>query len=489
MARPLRCHRRVRYPAVPPAMASRCRRRRWASRSDPEPGRRCRGAGARRRPERCWRGANASRPPSRPPRSSRSPCAATRWPPPRRTAPLHSRIEGDALGRPAGPRAISDAPARSRHPHRDDSTADASPSESGVRLSLDVVSGGDRRPGAPRQGRRAADRGRRRAARQSWRNGGGGGPSGCLRNSGVRRGISIPGAGDEEVALARRGTTLVGSVKSAMLVQVVGRAGLDEEAAAELRCASGGSSSGRWARTAPGPRPIVRAILLGDRAGLDEETEERLQEAGTYHVIAISGGNIALLAAALMAAARLAGVRGGVAHVGRGGRPCGLCVPRRRRRVGGARHADGRAVPGGPRGRSPGAAVQLASARPAGATCALDPLAVCDAGAWLTYGATVAILAGTPLLLARVRAKSLAVRAPAGLLAASVSAEAGAVPGERAGVLPRDGGRAVAELRGHPADVGGPGRRHGAGGGSTSLAPAPFPAVSLGDAPGGVGPR
>ena len=41
---------------------------------------------------------------------------------------------------------------------------------------------------------------------------------------------------------------------------------------------------------------IVSAILIGDRAGLDAEVERRLQEAGTYHVIAISGGNIAILA-------------------------------------------------------------------------------------------------------------------------------------------------------------------------------------------------
>src|SRR5690606_5703287 len=37
-------------------------------------------------------------------------------------------------------------------------------------------------------------------------------------------------------------------------------------------------------------------ILIGDRAGLDPALEARLQAAGTYHVIAISGGNIAVLA-------------------------------------------------------------------------------------------------------------------------------------------------------------------------------------------------
>jgi competence protein ComEC len=42
---------------------------------------------------------------------------------------------------------------------------------------------------------------------------------------------------------------------------------------------------------------IVNAILIGDRAGLDDQVERNLQKAGTYHVIAISGGNIAILVA------------------------------------------------------------------------------------------------------------------------------------------------------------------------------------------------
>ena len=50
---------------------------------------------------------------------------------------------------------------------------------------------------------------------------------------------------------------------------------------------------------------IVTAILIGDRAGLSDDVERRLQEAGTYHVIAISGGNVALLTAMCFAGARL----------------------------------------------------------------------------------------------------------------------------------------------------------------------------------------
>ena len=45
---------------------------------------------------------------------------------------------------------------------------------------------------------------------------------------------------------------------------------------------------------------IATAILIGDRAGLDQDVEERLQRAGTFHVIAISGGNIAILTALIL---------------------------------------------------------------------------------------------------------------------------------------------------------------------------------------------
>ena len=62
---------------------------------------------------------------------------------------------------------------------------------------------------------------------------------------------------------------------------------------------------GRWSPQSAG---IAIAILIGDRSGLSDADERRLQEAGTYHVIAISGGNIAILAAMLLGLLRLCGV-------------------------------------------------------------------------------------------------------------------------------------------------------------------------------------
>src|SRR5581483_1176329 len=58
---------------------------------------------------------------------------------------------------------------------------------------------------------------------------------------------------------------------------------------------------GRWSSRSAG---IVMAIVIGERAGLDQDVQRQLQEAGTYHVIAISGGNIAILAGLLLAAFR-----------------------------------------------------------------------------------------------------------------------------------------------------------------------------------------
>ena len=49
---------------------------------------------------------------------------------------------------------------------------------------------------------------------------------------------------------------------------------------------------------------IAAAVLIGDRTGLPDETRDALQAAGTYHVIAISGGNIAIVAAAVVRPAR-----------------------------------------------------------------------------------------------------------------------------------------------------------------------------------------
>jgi competence protein ComEC len=337
---------------------------------------------------------------------------------------LHAPLRA-VLAESAGPQAVSDVPG-------DTVTlvgvlqADAAAAVSGVRLSLDVRHVRiDRRERPARGGVLLTVTGAAPPGLvEQWR----GGRTLSLPAQ-LRRPSRYlnPGARDEEAALAFRGTTLVGSVKSALLVQVVEPGPVHAEAAACLRWRVRRTVDRLVGAHDARSAAIVRAILLGDRAGLDDETEERLRDAGTYHVIAISGGNIAVLASAMLLGAGIAGLRPGIAHPAAAAMLAGYAFL-----VGGgasvvratlmadlyllARAVDHRAKPLNAVGAS------------AGLTCAIDPLAVCDAGAWLTYGATVSILAGAPPLLARLRSAPLAIRVPAGLLAASVSAELGLFP-------------------------------------------------------------
>ncbi|HET8645999.1 MAG TPA: DNA internalization-related competence protein ComEC/Rec2, partial [Vicinamibacteria bacterium] len=53
-----------------------------------------------------------------------------------------------------------------------------------------------------------------------------------------------------------------------------------------------------------GERALLLAMVLGDRSGLDAETSDAFRAAGTYHVLAISGAQVALLAGVLIALLR-----------------------------------------------------------------------------------------------------------------------------------------------------------------------------------------
>jgi len=128
----------------------------------------------------------------------------------------------------------------------------------------------------------------------------------------VRRPARYRNAGvpDHQLDLARRGLVLVGSVKSALLVEPARRGSQAAEAAAAIRAHVRAVLGRRVGAIDETSAAIAIAILIGDRASLDPALEERLQAAGTYHVLAISGGNIALLTALLLTAARAAGLRG-----------------------------------------------------------------------------------------------------------------------------------------------------------------------------------
>ncbi|HEY5618482.1 MAG TPA: DNA internalization-related competence protein ComEC/Rec2 [Vicinamibacterales bacterium] len=118
------------------------------------------------------------------------------------------------------------------------------------------------------------------------------------------------GVPDFERQLALDGTTLFGSVKSGQLVEVRSVGGFGQEIAGRLRLHVRRSVE-RW--IAPHDQlsaAIVAAVLIGDRTGLPDDIRVRLQAAGTYHVIAISGGNIAILAALVLGALCVCGITG-----------------------------------------------------------------------------------------------------------------------------------------------------------------------------------
>ncbi len=189
-----------------------------------------------------------------------------------------------------------------------------------------------------------------------------------------------------------RGVVLAGTIKSAALVDITQGAWWDEAAA--LVRAYVRRETTRWiAPIDPLSAAVVTAILIGDRAGLPLAITERLQAAGTYHVIAISGGNVALVALIGLGLVRLA-VR---THRLRMAAAVGLVA------------AYGWVVGGDPSvSRAAVAACVYLACRGAGLSVspidvlglvvlivlAVNPLLALDVGAWLSFGAALGILVG-----------------------------------------------------------------------------------------------
>ena len=329
--------------------------------------------------------------------------------------------------------------------------SDASPGPNGVSLSLDVrtlrhalfpngldvrggalINVGGTMGGQPQSaGRVLLDRPGSTALYSTWRAG-----RSVVLPAQLRRPSTYRNEGreDGERALARRGTTLVGSTKSGVLVEVGARGSPLAEGAAEIRAFVRRALArhvGRWSSRSSA---IVGAIVIGDRTGLDDAVERRLQEAGTYHVIAISGGNIAILVGLTLVAFRVAGVLGpramltaiaglvGYAYIVGGGRSV------ERATMTAVLFLSGRAID------HRGAPTNVL-AFAAGLLLVAGPLALADPGFLLTFGATVGILAlaGGPEGSEGpegndVRAGPWVVAAGVSLLRASIGAEAVLLP-------------------------------------------------------------
>ena len=108
------------------------------------------------------------------------------------------------------------------------------------------------------------------------------------------------GVPDFERAAALDGISLLGSIKSGLLIDVVQHGTIADELAADARAYVRRVIARRVSPHSSLSAAIVSAVLIGDRSGLPDDVRTRLQAAGTYHVIAISGGNIAILAALIV---------------------------------------------------------------------------------------------------------------------------------------------------------------------------------------------
>ena len=188
----------------------------------------------------------------------------------------------------------------------------------------------------------------------------------------------------------RRPFDLTGTIKSAALVDVE-RGAWHDELTARIRRRVRETVAAHLGRDHPRAAAIVTAILIGDRAGLPDEIERRLQVAGTYHVMAISGGNVALLCALVFGLVRL------FVRSPRLGTVIALLFVGLYGRVVGDDPSVNRAVTAavvylgcGLAGLRPRALHVLSLT--ALLVVAADPLTVIDVGAWLSFGATLAIV-------------------------------------------------------------------------------------------------
>ncbi|TAK10747.1 MAG: DNA internalization-related competence protein ComEC/Rec2 [Acidobacteria bacterium] len=238
------------------------------------------------------------------------------------------------------------------------------------------------------------------------------------------------GGPSDEWQRLRRASDITGTVKSAALVEIRRGSWFSETGAAIRRFVRQ-----EIARTikplSPTSAAIVVAILIGDRTSLASDTVRDLQRAGTYHVIAISGGNIAIVVVGSLVALRLV-IRSRrvvalvtmaivIAYGGVVGDQASV-----ERAVAAALVVLSLQVVGWP---APAWRIFLVAAL---VVVAIDPMTVIDTGAWLSFGATLGILMLAPPIAAtlrrggglRHRIADAAVR----LLAATLAAEFALVP-------------------------------------------------------------
>ncbi len=336
--------------------------------------------------------------------------------PPLRTL-LEQRLGGFAIEDAIGPPAEAAIVIEGRL------LADATPTETGavMRMQVERVWLGECPEPAPGGVSLSVMGSLASAAVNEWRGGRRVKAAALLRRPARYLNAGVP---DQERLLARRGISLVGSVKSAALVELTAKGTWFDESAATARAAVRSAMARHVGVQAPQSAAVATAILIGDRGSLDPDVERRLQEAGTYHVIAISGGNIAILAGLVLWVLRWLRVRGPAAAGAAiavlaayafiaGGGPSVVRATVMAAIYLSLRMIDQRTAP------------VHAMALTAAALLVVSPLSIADVGFWLTFGATAAIVVGASR--ATLPAAGW-LRAPVALVLASACAEAVLAP-------------------------------------------------------------
>jgi len=125
------------------------------------------------------------------------------------------------------------------------------------------------------------------------------------------RSFGNPGALDYARYLQARGIGFLGRAPSARLITVLDPPSAPARALSRLRRGILHSLDRAFASSASrDASSISKALLLGVRDGVPRGTEILMQRAGTSHLLAVSGFNVAVLAAAVLLALRALSLRG-----------------------------------------------------------------------------------------------------------------------------------------------------------------------------------
>lgn len=114
------------------------------------------------------------------------------------------------------------------------------------------------------------------------------------------QGLRNPGGFDYGASLAREGIHVVGTVRAERVVP------LDDPAPPWPTRVRRGALAAMERALPPVSAALLAGLLLGERAGLPPDVDAAFRRAGVYHILAVSGFNVALLAAAVFTLATLA---------------------------------------------------------------------------------------------------------------------------------------------------------------------------------------